>query len=769
MKSTQFIRRGTQPNRYDNFVSAPLFRKTFTLDCLPERAVFSIGTPGFYRLYVNGQDITKGPLAPYISNPDHILYYDTYDISPLLKTGRNALVILAGNGNGSSPGGSVWSFEKFPWTDAAKIAFELDLDGEITEADETVKCCDSAIYFDDLRSGERCDGRLYNPDFFTADYDDSGWDNAIGAKSPEGIRRESESHPIFYTGNDYEGVFIGEYKVSENYHPHRLSFGDPAVTVQEDIMRGSAPVYDFGINTTGMPVFTVSGKAGQRLEFQFAEYIDKDNELSFNNINFFPEGYAQRDVYICRGEEGETYAPQFTYHGARYVAVFGLDEETRKSFRVTFRQISSVKERFVDFRCSDKNAESLFNMCVNSDLSNLVYFPTDCPHREKNGWTGDAANSAERMSMFYDLYDDYREWMHNIRKAQRENGEIPVIIPTDTWGYEGINPSWDKVIAFVPWYAYLFTGRKEILTENCEAVFSYIKHLDNTLDSEWLFPRDIGDWLCVDNHKKTSFRVTASASACATCDYAEKIFSVLGRDDYIAFTKTVKKKIVAGIRAHFINRINGICDNATQSSQSIAIKHGFFTEAELPLAKQRLMEAIRNEDDHFCFGLQSATTLFPVLIEMGEAELVWKMIMREDFPSYAHFIKQGLTAMPENFYCDDESNINSLNHHMFGIVALYFTKYFAGLEVLSPDTIRIAPHCVKALSFAEARYMSEKGEIIFRWERNADGTITNHLTVPEGITVMVADESIKMITERTGNKDGDRKGYRLFHEAWCRR
>lgn len=762
MLSSQFIKAGNTANRYDSYVSAPWFRKKFTLDSLPAAAKVTVGTPGFYRAFVNGHEITKGPLAPYISNPDHILYYDEYEITSLLAGGENVLVILAGNGNLSSPGGSVWDFEKFPWTDAQKVAFCLDFDGQTTEADGSVKCAPSHIYFDDLRAGERHDGSLYDENILLPGFDDSAWECALPAFATKGERKLCTAHPVSFL-DELKGEFTGIKECSGDYRPHKKACGDGGyeMTPAEEPAKGSAYVFDFGVNTAGIPVMTVTGRPGQRLELQFAEYIDADGKVNWNNIDFFPDGYSQRDVFICSGRENEKFEPYFTYHGARYCAVFGLDEETLPSFSVSLRRISTVTERLADFSCSDENAVKLFNMCVNSDASNFVYFPTDCPQREKNGWTGDAANSSERMAMFYDVYDDYREWMNNIRKAQNKDGLIPCIIPTDTWGTDGCGPSWEKAIAMIPWNAYRFTGRKEILEENCEAVYSYLKYLESSMDRDGLIKHDLGDWLPVNHWKKAHEKVCAAASASSACDCAASMFGVLGRDDYAEFAKGLKARLIYALRRHFVNPITAICDNGGQSAQSLAIMRGIFKEEETEKAVKNLVAAVENDGEHISYGLQGATALLPCLFENGFADLAWKLIMRDDFPSYKHFIDQGLTSIPENFFRDDLSDINSLNHHMFGNIAQFMVQYVAGLRP-SFDVIHIEPCYVKALEYAEAGVMTDRGEVRFRWERMNDGSILNVLTAPEGTNITCGETEGKFIVNGKEADECDRKGYQLF-------
>lgn len=131
------------------------------------------------------------------------------------------------------------------------------------------------------------------------------------------------------------------------------------------------------------------------------------------------------------------YIPSFTYHGFRYVLVKGITEEQATKDLLTYLATSSDTKAIGGFHCSDKTVNTLFEMIKRSDRSNFCYFPTDCPHREKNGWTGDASLSAAHMMLLYDTEKSWREWLCNVRKAQTDSGMLPGIVPTAGWGMNG--------------------------------------------------------------------------------------------------------------------------------------------------------------------------------------------------------------------------------------------------------------------------------------------------------------------------------------------
>ena len=161
----------------------------------------------------------------------------------------------------------------------------------------------------------------------------------------------------------------------------------------------------------------IRGKEGQRIDIQCCEYLDGDNP-DYGNFNFYPDGYVQRDIYVLRGDEEEIFEPMFTYHGFRYIYISGITEEQATGELLTYLVMSSDLEETGGFECSDNMANKIFEIARRSDRANFYYFPTDCPHREKNGWTGDASVSSEHMIMTMNTEKSWREWLNNIRLAQ---------------------------------------------------------------------------------------------------------------------------------------------------------------------------------------------------------------------------------------------------------------------------------------------------------------------------------------------------------------
>ena len=733
----QFISASAEYGSYRNFVPAPYFRKAFFTDTTDCR--LRVTGLGFYRVWINGVEITKGLLAPYISNPDDIVYFDDYDLSPYVRLNeKNVLGFQLGNGMQNAPGGSIWDFDKAAFRAAPKLAFLMQ-QGERVQvfSGKSVKTAPSPLYFDDLRAGVRYDARKEIPGWNLPEFDDGGWADAILCESPRGEFRVCEAEPVKPTGVELKAVSIRPGSMRP-YTPR----GDVThVNVPEDAHDGrEGYLYDFGKNNAGIVRLRIHGRPGQRIVLQFGELL-RDGELDYGNINFYPDGFSQRDVYICKGGEEELFEPPFTYHGFRYCLVTGIDEDQATPELLTYIVCSSALKTVGHFRCSDETANTLYEMCDASDRSNFYYFPTDCPHREKNGWTGDAALSAEHMLMTMGAGNSYREWLRNIRASQRDDGSIPGIIPTGGWGFAwGNGPAWDAALIFIPYYTYIYTGDREILSENAAAIFRYLRYASSKRKENGLVAYGLGDWCPVGGDVKPTLEFTDSTTILTCAEKAAFIFDVLGQEKEKAYAQRLYGEMRAAIRDNLINTETCVSDTDCQTAQAMALYYGVFDDAEKAKATARLVDIIHENGDFLDTGILGARVIFHVLSDAGESELAYKMITRPEFPSYGALIVFGETTIPECFDLPGEGNY-SHNHHMYCDIKNWFISAVAGLRY-NPDgrdhsRVLIKPAFIPSLTFAEADYDSPAGKISVRWERTGTGV---ELTVraAEGICADVA-------------------------------
>ena len=713
---------GTQvPCTLDKQVNAPYLRKSFILNETPETANIRICGLGFYELYINGTNITKGALAPYISNPDDLCYYDDYEVSQYLKKGENAIGILLGNGFQNPFGGSVWDFDKAKWLGVPRVALSLEVvtaSGTVCfEADAGFKTAPSPITFDEYRMGVHYDANLEIEGWSEPGFDDSGWTAAMPAEMPRGDAVLCEAEPI---------VVTGEIK------PVRI-FADK-----------NGYTYDFGINIAGLCRLKINGTKGQQIKLRYAEWL-RDGIFDYSTVIFdrpttqFYHEYAQVDKYICKGGETETFVPPFTYHGFQYVYVEGITKAQATEELLTCLVMNSdVKERG-GFTCSDETLNTLQEYTRRSDLSNFYYFPTDCPHREKNGWTGDASMSSEHMLMNLTVEHSLCEWLRNVRKAQDIYGALPGIVPTSGWGFKwGNGPAWDSVCVYLPYYIYKYTGDDKVLCDNADMIFKYLNYITTCRDENGLIAIGLGDWVQprhIGSDLSSPLKFTDTAMVLDMCRKAELIFKIIGRKLQKKFAGELHDDLRTCIRKQLVDLDTMTVVGRCQTSQAVALEFGIFNKEEEDRAFSVLEQIIEEDEEFINTGVIGIRFIFHVLSRYGRTDLAYRMITRPDFPSYGYWLKCGATSLWEDFLSEDVSK-GSKNHHFLGDISSWFIQDIAGLKVnpscRNVDEIEIAPHFIDELDYASAFFISHKGRIEVKWHRVNDRIILE-LSAPNGI------------------------------------
>lgn len=689
---------------FGHTVPAPYMRKQFTLNAPPERAELVITGLGFYRMFLNGTELTKSILAPYISNPDDIIYYDRYDCLPYLTEGENVIGVILGNGMQNAYGGFVWDFEKAAWRGAPMTALRLDMEltgGEqrIIESDTSFRAHPSPLLMDELRVGEVYDARLRIDNWCSPGYSDKEWNPVIAVLPPRGEKRICKASPI----KAYE------HRKAVSVTPYQEGY-----------------LYDFGVNTAGVCEICITGTPGQEVDISYGEWMH-DGILDKTNLTFpdFKSPYTrqiQNSRYICRGGREERHMPYFTFYGFRYAYVKGITEEQATEKLLLYHVMSGDFKETGSFSCSDDTANTLQEMTRRSVLSNFLWFPTDCPHREKNGWTGDVALSAEHMLMNLAVEDSLREWLRNVMAAQAPSGEFPGIVPTGGWGF-GNGPAWDQVIVEVPYCLFRLRGDLTAARDAAPHIFRYLFYLNSTRNTRGLIDRGLGDWCETGKSgggQKAPLEVTGTAVSVGLLEKAKILFRRLHMEAEYAYADRLCIELKKAFRHYLIDFPGMTVAGSCETAQAMAIHYGLFHPSEAPAAFSRLLDIIHQNTDHINAGALGLRVLFHVLSDFGEAELAYRMITRTDYPSYGNWIARGATALWEDFL-PEGGEVHSQNHHFFGDISSWFIQCVAGIVpnpyAEDPDTLRVAPHFIKSLQHAQASYCTPSGKISIVWRR----------------------------------------------------
>lgn len=723
MKNSLFYKATEEFNSYEKHVNAPYIRKDISFE-KADRIILSVSGLGFYDLFFNGEKITKGLLAPYISNPDDLVYFDEYDITDKAKE-NNCIGLILGNGMQNAPGGRVWDFDLARWRSAPcysiTVTYINNGENRCIDIGSDFRCAPSPILFDDLRSGCFYDANLEIKDWNLYGFDDSSWNKVLIAEAPKGERRIADTDAIVIT-EEIKAKEIREARIDDRFVNRENMRLDTQFKFNKLGQKGI--MYDFGVNTAGIFRLKIKGKKGQQIFIQLCEFMNSKGEPSYISTgSFYPDSYGQTALYICKGEENEIFEPSFCYYGYRYAVVFGLEEgQIKDDTIVMLRASSDLKERG-SFECSDETMNTLGRMSRISDLANFYYFPTDCPHREKNGWTGDAAVSAEHMLITLTPERSYREWLRSICAAQNESGMLPGIVPTAGWGYEwGNGPAWDNVLTELCYQVYRLRGDLTPATECAEAMIKYLRYINGRRRDDGLIAIGLGDWLQPGRDAGdpvSPLYVTDSVISMYISKKSAILFDALGLEDYKKYASDLYESFREAIRSNIIDFDTMAAKPECQTSQAICLYYGVFNEDEKEKAFKVLLDLIKEKEDHFDCGMIGVRVIFHVLSDFGYGSLAFKMITREDYPSYGSWIKQGLTALSEDFLPPENwDNPNSQDHHFMGDFTSWFIQKVAGLKINSPEDFSIRPDFIEQLTFAKAEYDSPCGMIKVKWSRD---------------------------------------------------
>ncbi len=372
----------------EDYAPAPaqIFLRQFNLD-KKGKATLCFCPLGYGYCFINGKSVTEDLLLAPVSEYDRLLWYNVYDVTHLLKDGENVIAVILGNGFFNENFPSAWDTNKMPWRDNLKFALSLQVDGEaLLESDEKFLCKDSGfVAYNQLRSGETFDARLYDENWKTKIGD--GFKNAVIDQKTVGVKRKECLCEPIREFEEYD--FISCRQTNEGY------------------------LLDFGVNISGYLRVSVNEAEGTAIEMRHAEQANEDGSLKLNRLDiFYPTVDFQVDRYIC-GKKNYTWSPKFTYHGFRFVLVKGMTKPPKKGeFKAVF--VHQAVRKKADFSCSNELINKIYNAGIRSTYSNLHYALTDCPTREKLGWTNDAASSFEQMYINFDIKQFMEKWAEDM-------------------------------------------------------------------------------------------------------------------------------------------------------------------------------------------------------------------------------------------------------------------------------------------------------------------------------------------------------------------
>lgn len=679
---------------------APFFRKEFVAE-ETENIQLCVCGLGYHEVLINGKRVSDGELMPTPTNFDRHAGYLVFDVSASLQKGKNTIGIVLGNGLFNCHTPEVWHFDKATWRNYPQAILELTCGGKtLLRSDNTWKYTyDGPITFDGLRNGEVYDARKEMPGWAENGFDDSNWQNAVVVPGPGGVLFEQTS-PLCRV----KGLFP-----------------------MKEISPG---VYDCAQNIAGRAEITVRGDAGAEIILKYSDVLDDDGKPDQKHIGMMiQQGEFQTEHYTLKGENSEVWHSRFTYHGFRYVSVeiSGNAEVVSMTAQLIHSDIAEVG----GFSCSDEIINKLEDCTKWSYKNNMVGIPTDCPHREKNGWINDHQLAAATGLFKYDSKELYREWLGTIRDCQRPNGHIPGMAPTSGWGYNwGSGPLFGAALMGIPREVYIFRGDDTLMRENYEAARKDLEFCASIAQGN-IVRFGLGDW-----HHFPVLRSVVDPAFITTGWYYRnlKIFgdtaALFGNSDDVKWSCEKAEEVRSSFLKEYGNG-NGSFANDEKSALASAVGFGLCPENEVRQTVDKLNAVMLKDDCLADFGIVGAKFVPRVLAEHGYADTAFRIFRQESFPGWAKWVLDGETTLLEDFPARE-----SHNHIMYGDISAWFMQYAAGI-VPSFDRpgfneVVLKPCFAAGLDNVNAWYDTIHGRISVNWQRSGD-TVTVSAVIPDGI------------------------------------
>ena len=724
----------------ESAIATPRFEKKFIARAKPVSATLHISGLGYYEASLNGRRIGSKVLDPSPTDYTKTVLYSTYQVEEGIQPGENTLSVIVGHGLFCVRALAHWLFENAPWKAPPCLIARLELaypDGttETVVTDRSWRQLRSPIGYDDFREGEVIGAWHPSlPDF------DASEVRALERPGPKGRLVAESQYPAevvetfapvsihSFSGGVHVVEFPKNISGWVSLRIRNAQKGDVvSVRYDERVNRDFSPVAP----SPGCPAGLhdpAQGPDRRRIDCYFeaaASFAVCDKDIGF-----------QTDRFICTGAADETYEPRFTYNGFQYVVIRGL-RAAPKPEDVTAKFVHTAFPRTASFTCSNPTFNRLMEMADVSYRANFTDgFPTDCPHREKNGWMGDASFASELAQYIYENTSGYEKWLRDICDAQDGKGDLPGIVPTGGWGFAwGNGPAWDSALPVIAWNLYIYRDDRRILDEIYPTLVRYLAYTA-TKATGGLVKHGLGDWVPPERQFPPSVEFSSSCYYYQAQQIASLIAAVKGLKEDAARFAAGAEATKAAINAKLL-KDGGVYDNGGQTAQGMALAFGVVPDEHLAAVRARLVSAMDEAGGRTRMGVLGMKHTLRALSEAGRSDLAFALLVHPQSPSPADWVRKGGTSLWE-----DWSDGSSRNHIMFGDFACWAYQRLAGIRLLDGGSAAtpnpavrafreflVAPEFVPQLDHVEARMNCLYGEISVKWRR-VGGKVELDVAVP---------------------------------------
>ncbi len=462
----------------------------------------------------------------------------------------------------------------------------------------------------------------------------------------------------------------------------------------------------------------------------------------------------QTDIVILSGKQ-DRFMPKFNYKGFQFVEVSSSAPIQLSDENLIAVEMHSDVPIIGYWSSSSDLLNKIWKATNSSYLANLFGYPTDCPQREKNGWTGDAHIAIETGLYNFDGISIYEKWMNDFCDEQKDNGVLPCIIPTSVWGYDWANGvDWTSAVAIIPWEIYRFYGDTTLLRRMYGPIKKYVSYIES-ISTNHLTDWGLGDWVPV--RSKSNITLTSSIYYYTDVCILAKAARLFGYAEDASYYNTLAQKIKEAINTSFLNKETGIYAGGTQTELAMPLYWGIVPEEDKKKVAARLHELVEKDDYHLDVGLLGSKALLSALSDNGYAETAYKVASQDTYPSWGYWIKQGATTLHENWRTDVVID-NSYNHIMFGEIGAWLYKGLGGIQIDEKHPgfkhILLKPFFPADMNELTIRYNTPYGWLNINWVRQTNDCIRYTIDIPAGTSAtfvpFTMPEPQKSITLQAG-------------------
>ncbi len=719
----------------------PMFRKQFAVSKTIEKASINISGLGHYELHVNGEKVGDRFLAPGWNNYNKRIFYNTFDITTMLKNGENAIGVLVGNGfynvNRERYRKLVVAYG-YP-----KLIFNITIrykNGSVENivSDENCRVLPSPITFSSIYGGEDYDARLEQKGWDTPHYNDSQWNKPVVLDDEISLLEPENDNPL---------------KVMQTFN-----------VVQILTSKTGRTIYDFGQNASGIIDIKVKGNKGAKVIIRPDELINNEG-----NITQRSGGGPYEFSYILNGEGEENWQPKFTYYGFRYADLEIIEpaDATNKTEILELKMLHTRNSAPTvgTFSCSDTLFNQTFELINWGIKSNMASVATDCPHREKLGWLEQTYLIGPSMHYNFDIQQLYSKVVTDMMDSQLENGLVPDIAPEYVPFQGGFrdSPEWGSASVIIPWQIYKWYGNKEVLNKAYPMMKSYVHYLHTTAKDN-IISHGLGDWFDLGPKQPGEAQLTPKTVTATSIYYYDlqiitKVAEMLGFSEDSKEFQNMAANVKEAFLKNFYNEQNGVCSTGSQTAYAMSIYTGLIPENDKEKVLNNLVDSIAKNDFALTSGDIGYHFLVRVLSENGRSDILYKMNNRSDRPGYGYQLKMGATSLTESWAAlSDVSN----NHMMLGHLMEWFYAGLGGIyqaeNSVAYNKIIIAPKPVGNINWVKCSFQSPKGKITSDWEKSNHSFMLK-IEVPENAEGMVVlpteykDANIEITNLKNGKKE----------------